>query len=126
MNIRQYDEVLHHLKLESIYYSRSCLGGGNWAIDVPAYEDTSMFHVVISGSCLISINDQTLEMQKGDVVFIPRAQGHVVSGRPGETPIDLYTLPVNKVSELYETLELDIDEPAWLPRGARVSPRRTG
>ena len=49
-------------------------------------------------------------MAAGDVLFIPRAIGHDVMGSEEAKNYDLYSLPVNKVSDLYETLNLNIDE----------------
>lgn len=106
METKQYDEILHYLKLESVYYSRSVFGGGGWAVNVPAYQDTSMFHVVVAGSCLVKVNNSLLKLKTGDVVFLPRAQGHQVMASENAKAVDLYSLPVNKVSELYETLEV--------------------
>ena len=111
MKNHSYDEILHYLKLESIYYSRSVLGGIDWGIDVPAYEGTSMFHVVVSGSCVVAINNQSLTMNAGDVVFIPRACGHSVKAQPAAYAVDLYSLPVHKVSDFYETLNLNPEQP---------------
>jgi len=110
MNTEQYDELLHYLKLESVYYSRSILGGRNWKINVPAYERTSMFHIVVSGSCEVQLNDKLLQLNIGDVLFIPRAVGHLVMGHESAELEDLYSLPVQKISDLYETLELNTDE----------------
>ena len=111
MKNRSYDEIFHYLKLESIYYSRSTLGGIDWGIDVPAYENTSMFHIVVSGSCVVEINETELTMNAGDVVFITRACGHQVKAQQSAKVIDLYSLPVTKVSDFYETLELNEEAP---------------
>ena len=106
----RYDEVLHYLKLNSIYYSRSSLGGQNWGVDVPAYEHTSMFHIVTSGSCIVEIRDQIIQLKKGDVIFISRACGHCVKGYDGAEVQNLLDLPVKKISDFYETLDLNENE----------------
>ncbi len=102
----QYDEVLHYLKLESFYYSRSLFRGEHWAVNVPNYQDTSMFHVVVAGCCLVKVNDTLLELKAGDVLFLPRALGHQVMASESVEAVDLYSLPVKKVSDLFETLEV--------------------
>ncbi len=106
----QYDEVLHYLKLESVYYSRSTLGGQSWGVDVPAYERTSMFHIVTNGNCIVEINDKVIELTKGDVIFISRACGHSVKGSLCAETLDLLALPIRKISDFYETLDLNENE----------------
>lgn len=110
MASKRYDEILHYLKIESVYYSRSLFGGTDWAINVPAYEEACMFHVVVAGSCLLKVNDTLLSLSAGDMVFLPRAQGHRVMASETAMAVDLYSLPVNQVSELYETLELKTEQ----------------
>ena len=111
MTTSQHDDLLHYLKLESVYYSRSIFGDCDWAVDVPAYNDTSMFHILVSGSCLVKLDEITLCLKPGDVVFFPKAKGHLVMGNEHTEAIDLYSLPVKKVSNLYETLELNTKSP---------------
>lgn len=107
MSTSKFDELLHYLKLESVYYSRSIFGGVDWAVDVPANDDTSMFHILVSGACLVKLDETELFLKPGDVVFFPKAKGHFVMGSENIEAIDLYSLPVQKVSDLYETLELN-------------------
>ena len=111
MDIKAYDVILHYLKLESIYYSRSAFGGDQWGVEVPEYNDTSMFHIVTAGSCLVEINGATIILNTGDVLFITRACGHVVKGENNVHAVDLLSLPVNHVSEFYETLEIEMNNP---------------
>ncbi len=103
---KQYDEVLSYLKLESIYYSRSLFRGEQWAVNVPTYQATSMFHVIVAGRCLVKVNDTLLELNVGDVLFLPRSPGHQVMASESVKAVDLYSLPVKKVSDLFETLEV--------------------
>lgn len=105
------DAILHYLKLESVYYSRSSFGGQNWGVEVPEYHDTSMFHILTAGSCLVEINGNIVELNEGDILFITRACGHTVKGKTNNQSIDLLSLPVNQVSPFYETLELEGNEP---------------
>lgn len=107
MTSNSYNEILHYLKLDSVYYSRSTLGGEKWGVAVPAYDNTSMFHIVTKGQCWIEINQQRLALKSGDVLFISRACGHVVKGCPSANTVDLLSLPVKTVSKFYETLELN-------------------
>ncbi len=110
MSTKQYDDLLHYLKLESVFYGRSTLGGQDWKINVPAYNGTSMFHIVVSGTCMVKLGDKLLRLHVGDVLFIPRAVGHQVMGHESAEPQDFSSLPVQKVRGLYETLEMNADE----------------
>lgn len=109
MSTNRYGEVLHYLKLDSIYYSRSTLGGQNWGIELPPFDNTSMFHIVTSGSCEVDVKGQRIALQAGDLVFISRACGHQVVGRNNEKSVNLFDLPINQISDHYETLELNTE-----------------
>ncbi|MBK24556.1 MAG: AraC family transcriptional regulator [Halobacteriovorax sp.] len=109
MNSNSYNEILHYLKLDSVFYSRSTLGGDKWGVDLPAFENTSMFHIVTSGSCVVHINEKYHHLSTGDLVFISRACGHSVKGSEEAKAIDLFSQPVKQISNCYETLELNKD-----------------
>ncbi len=111
MSTNSYNEVLHYLKLDSIYYSRSTLGGEDWGVALPEFERTSMFHIVTSGSCVVEINDVSIQLNAGDLVFISRACGHVIKGSEKAKAIDLFSLPIKQVSDHYETLDINPEEP---------------
>ncbi len=110
MSTNRYGDVLHYLKLDSIYYSRSTMGGQDWGIDLPPFENTSMFHIVTSGSCVVEVKEQRIDLQAGDLVFISRACGHKVTGANNHKAINLFDLPVHQVSDYYETLELNPED----------------
>lgn len=111
MSTNSYNEVLHYLKLDSIYYSRSTLGGEDWGVELPEFEKTSMFHIATSGSCLVEINDVSIQLNAGDLVFISRACGHVIKGSKKAKATNLFSLPIRQVSDHYETLDINSDEP---------------
>ena len=110
MNSASYNEILHYLKLDSVFYSRSTLGGDKWGIDLPAFKNTSMFHIVTSGSCVVEIGGNTYHLRTGDLVFISRAHGHAVKGSEKAKATDLFAHPIKRVSPCYETLELHPEE----------------
>ena len=111
MSTDSYKEILHYLKLDSIYYSRSTLGGTNWGVELPEFEKTSMFHIAARGGCLVEINGSCIELKAGDLIFISRACGHVIKGSKKAKVVDFFSLPIRQVSDHYETLELNPDEP---------------
>jgi len=110
MNTNRHGDVLHYLKLDSIYYSRSTLGGQDWGVELPPFENTSMFHIVTSGHCLVEVKGESIKLEAGDLVFISRACGHKVVGANNQEATNLFELPIKQVSKLYETLELNLDE----------------
>jgi AraC-like DNA-binding protein len=101
------NQLLHHLKLDGMYYSRTTMGGTKWGIDLPPFAHTSMFHIVTSGQCHVLINGQQTELSAGDLVFISRACGHQLVARPDNACTGLFELPIQQVSEHYETIEVD-------------------
>jgi AraC-like DNA-binding protein len=101
------NQVLHHLKLESMYYSRSTMGGSDWGIDLPPFAHTSMFHIVTMGQCGVAINGRYTQLQAGDLVFISRSCGHQLMASPDSQCTPLFDLPMQQVSEHYETIEVN-------------------
>lgn len=110
MNSNSYNEILHYLKLDSVFYSRSTLGGEGWGVDLPEFPQTSMFHIVTSGSCVVEINNEFHHLNTGDLVFISKACGHAVKGSEKAEALNLFSHPVKQVSQCYETLELNPDD----------------
>ena len=110
MNSHNYNEILHYLKLDSVFYSRSTLGGDSWGIELPVLENTSMFHIVTSGSCVVDINGKHYHLRTGDLVFISRNCGHSIKGSEEAIAIDLFSHPIKQVSNCYETLELNEED----------------
>lgn len=109
MNSAAYNEILHYLKLDSVFYSRSTLGGDKWGVGLPTFENTSMFHIVTSGSCVVEIEGEYHHLRTGDLVFISKAVAHAVKGSEKAKAVDLFSHPVKQVSQCYETLELEKD-----------------
>lgn len=110
VNSDSYREILHFLSLDSVFYSRSSLGGCEWGIGLPEFKDTSMFHIVTSGSCILEINGETHHLRAGDLVFISHAMGHQLKGNTKAKATPLFDLPLNKVSPNYETIDLFDDQ----------------
>ena len=47
-------EALHFLRMSGVFYCRSEFTAP-WALDLPAFEDCLMFHVVTSGRCVLEV-----------------------------------------------------------------------
>lgn len=110
MILSAYSEILHYLKLDSVFYSRSTLGGTSWGVEIPAFPETSIFHIVTSGSCLVEINNKYHHLIAGDLVFISKACGHAVKANKKSKSKNLFSQPIKQVSKYYETLELNPGE----------------
>ena len=98
-------EILHHLQLSGVLYCKSELRG-SWGMSLPSVPQTSMFHILISGSCLLEHKGQSLEMKAGDFVFVPQGEGQILKSDPEAQVVDLFDLPCHQISEYYETLTL--------------------
>jgi len=98
-------ETLHYLKLSGVFYCKSELRG-TWGVSLPGMPNTSMFHIITAGSCLIEHGDQKIELKAGDFVFIPKGHGHVFRSDSDAEVEDLFTLPRNQISQNYETMNL--------------------
>ena len=98
-------QALHYLKLNGAFYCKSDLAG-DWGISLPSMPDTSMFHIVTAGSCVIEHGDQQIELNAGDFVFLSKGDGHILRSKPEAPAEDLFSYPVTKISDCYETLEI--------------------
>lgn len=97
-------EVLHFLRMSTTYYSR-CEFSAPWALVLPAFEGTMMFHVVTSGRCWLEVEgEQDLLLQPGDLALVPHGEGHRLASKPGVPGPGLFDLPRENVSKRYEVL----------------------
>ena len=100
-------EALHHLRMRGMFYSR-CELSAPWGIELPAIPDSLMFHVVISGSCLLDVaGAEPLHLQPGDLALVPHGAGHRLRSGPGTAAEDLFTLPRDMVSDRYEVIRVE-------------------
>ena len=109
MKTASYNEILHYLKLDSVFYSRSTMGGKNWGIALPPFEDTSMFHIAARGGCELAVDGEVIELKAGDLVFMSESTGHEIRYKGAKRSKDLFSYPLNRISENYETLDQDLD-----------------
>jgi AraC-like DNA-binding protein len=98
-------ETLHYLKLSSVFYCKSDLTG-SWGTSLPSMPETSMFHIITAGSCIIECDGQTLELKAGDFVFVPKGLGHILRSDPDAATPDLFSLPRTQISQCYETMTI--------------------
>ncbi len=73
-------DVLHALRLEDSFYSRSDLGAP-WGIEIPSRNCTG-FHFVAQGSTWILCEDRHFQLEAGDMVFFVHGQKHSIASAP--------------------------------------------
>lgn len=98
-------ETLHYLKLSGAFYCKSEMNG-TWGISLPSMPNTSMFHIVTAGACVIEHGEQRIEAKAGDFIFIPKGLGHIVRSDAEAVAEDLFSLPREQISHCYETLKM--------------------
>jgi AraC-like DNA-binding protein/mannose-6-phosphate isomerase-like protein (cupin superfamily) len=98
-------ETLHYLKLSGAFYCKSEMNG-TWGISLPSMPNTSMFHIVTAGACVIEHGEQRIEAKAGDFIFIPKGLGHIVRSDDEADTEDLFSLPREQISHCYETLKM--------------------
>lgn len=97
-------EALHLLRMSGSFYCRSEFTAP-WALELPAFEDCLMFHVVTSGRCWLEVEGAERRMlQPGDFALVPHGEGHILSSGFGIAAAKLFDLPRELVSERYEIL----------------------
>ena len=76
-------EALHFLRMSGVFYCRSEFTAP-WALDLPAFEDCLMFHVVTSGRCVLDVKgSEDHVLQPGDFALVPHGAGHRLASEPG-------------------------------------------
>lgn len=104
--VDQLGEALHLLRMSGSFYCRSEFTAP-WALELPAFEDCLMFHVVTSGRCWLEVEGAEGRMlQPGDFALVPHGEGHRVSSELGIAAAKLFDLPRELVSDRYEILRL--------------------
>ncbi len=97
-------ETLHLLKLTGTLYCRSELSAP-WGIDMPAFEDHMMFHVVTGGHCWLDVEgEEPCLLQQGSLALVPQGHGHRIRSAPGDNVVPLFDIPVESVSDRYEIM----------------------
>ena len=97
-------EALHFLRMSGVFYCRSEFTAP-WALNLPAFEDCLMFHVVTSGRCVLDVKGaEDHVLQPGDFALVPHGAGHQLASEPGVAAVKLFDLPREQVSDRYEIL----------------------
>jgi len=83
-------DVLATLKLSGSLYFHTEFSAP-YAVRVPQDRETVRFHLVVSGSCLVSVPGvaQPTALASGDVIVIPHGAEQILADAPKRAPIDL-------------------------------------
>ena len=95
-------EALHVLRMSGTFYCRSELTAP-WGFTLPAMPGCLWFHVVTSGRCLLAAGDEVRELGAGDLVLVPRGEGHLMRSDPAASAPSIMAIP-HEIDERYALL----------------------
>lgn len=95
--------LLNKMSLESVFCTHSSFSEP-WGISMPQMDNCMMFHLVIDGSAVVTVDDNATKMHTGDFVLLPRGEGHQLSCGNTNMCTPLEALPIEIVSERFERL----------------------
>ncbi|WP_432562487.1 AraC family transcriptional regulator [Kineococcus sp. SYSU DK003] len=84
-------EALHVLRMTGTFYCRSELSQP-WGFALPPMPGCLWFHVVTTGRAVLVTAHETVELGPGDLVLVPRGEGHTLAGSPGAATPSILTL----------------------------------
>lgn len=97
-------ETLHLLRLTGSLYCRSELTAP-WGVDLPAFADCMMFHIVTAGHCWLEVEgDEPRLLQQGSLALVPHGNGHCIRSSPTDKAVPLFDIPVEQISDRYEIM----------------------
>jgi AraC-like DNA-binding protein len=97
-------ETLHLLRLTGTLYCRGEFTAP-FSVQIPKLEGMMTFMVVTSGRCWLEIRgSEPLRLEQGSLTLIPHAVPHIISSDPALAADHLFDLPIQKISERYESL----------------------
>jgi AraC-like DNA-binding protein len=78
--------LIEATKLQGVVYSK-IFNHAPWGIDA-VQDNNSQYWRLVSGACFIGLpNGQLIEMQEGELVFIPHGSAHWIADKPGSLRI---------------------------------------
>jgi len=74
------DQLLSPLKVEAqvFHNGQYC---GNWAVDTSGSQQMN-FHIISHGNCYACIDNERIDLHKGDAIFFPNDAKHTISNSP--------------------------------------------
>lgn len=94
-------EALHLLRMDGMFYCQSELTAP-WGVTMPPMDDSVWFHVVTSGSgVLTDSSGRVHQLGEGDVAVLPHGVGHTVADTPtAEKPV-VFDVPHDYLSRQF-------------------------
>lgn len=82
-------DIFETIRLRATLYFRTSFSPP-WAITMPAYGQAARFHLVVRGTCHVTLAaGPSVEIGPGDLILIPRGREHVLADCPGRQPAPL-------------------------------------
>jgi AraC-like DNA-binding protein len=104
-------EILHSLHLAGALYCVARLGDP-WGIEVPDLEGLMTIQIVTTGQCWIEVGDMPPRLLgPGSMTLIPHGTPHRMRSALDVATAPLFDLPVNRISERFETMHHGGDGP---------------
>lgn len=98
-------DALHLMRMSGAFYCRARFSAP-WALRLPPFEQSLMFHVLTAGRCTLSVEGAgSCVLQRGDLALVPHGRGHVLSSAPDVAAVNLFDLPRQQLSDRYERLQ---------------------
>ena len=60
-----------------------------FGLAVPADSNACRFHVVVEGQCVLSVGQETVRLERGDLALVPHGLGHELRDAPTTAVVDL-------------------------------------
>ncbi|GAB1257454.1 AraC family transcriptional regulator [Aurantivibrio plasticivorans] len=97
-------ETLYSLRLNGLIYANSELSAP-WGMDMPPMKGKMMFHIITEGSCLLRFPErEDISLQPGELVLLPRGEGHRICSDRDVSCQPFFEIPVNKLSDRFELI----------------------
>lgn len=98
-----YRDFFATLKLESVFFTQSKFSEP-WGVEIPELDKFIMFHLIVSGSCELLLDNNNITLGAGDFVIFPQGKGHGIEGGKPEQRAHLSEMQLEQVTERYDTL----------------------
>jgi AraC-like DNA-binding protein len=99
-------EALQSFRMSGLFYCRSEFTAP-WGLELPPMADCIMFHVVVSGGCMLGqLDGKVRALSAGDFALVMHGRGHLLQSAAGVPTEKLFDTSREAVSERYEILRL--------------------
>ena len=95
--------LLNKMSMESVFCTHSTFSSP-WGISMPAIENCMMFHLVIEGQAELHVQSDSIQMNAGDFILLPKGTGHHLSDEATSIYTPLNNLPIEVINESFERL----------------------